>query len=125
MTTASAGLKERFEEIEWSFPDSQPDSVHNVHPYPAKFIPEIPAAALELAPRDGQILDPFCGIGTTLIESVRRGRNAIGIDLNPIATMVAEAKLSGWSPSDAYDLVGHKQALLAAVARSDSECLER
>ncbi len=121
----STAPADRFKEIDWSFHASVPDSVHNVHPYPAKFIPEIPAAALELAPREGHILDPFCGIGTTLIESVRAGRDALGIDLNPIATMVAEAKLSGWTEADARELPHHKQALLDAARRSDSCSLER
>ncbi len=31
------------------------------------------------------ILDPFCGRGVGIIESVRLGRKAIGVDLNPIA----------------------------------------
>ncbi|MDW8403591.1 DNA methyltransferase [Chloroflexus sp.] len=31
------------------------------------------------------ILDPFCGSGVTVIESVRLGRRAIGLDINPIA----------------------------------------
>ena len=31
------------------------------------------------------VLDPFCGRGVGVIESVRLGRKAIGIDLNPMA----------------------------------------
>jgi hypothetical protein len=121
----SSAPADLFKTIDWSFFESVPDQVHTVHPYPAKYIPEIPAAALSLAPKEGQILDPFCGIGTTLIESVRSGREAIGIDLNPIATMVAEAKLSGWSEEDADALPRHKEGLLNAARESDVDLLDR
>jgi len=28
-------------------------------------------------------LDPFCGTGTTMVASLRYGRNSIGIDIDP------------------------------------------
>lgn len=37
------------------------------------------------------VLDPFCGSGVTVTESVRLGRRAIGLDINPIA--VASTKM--------------------------------
>lgn len=107
--------------MDWSFPASEADPVHEIHPYPARFIPAIPAAALSLAPPTGLILDPFSGIGTTLVESVRRGRSAIGVDLNPIATLVAQAKLSGWTADDALALPAMKERLLKAGAAGNRE----
>lgn len=38
------------------------------------------------------ILDPYCGSGTSLVEANLSGRSAIGIDINPLARMIAEAK---------------------------------
>ena len=29
------------------------------------------------------VLDPFCGSGTTMIASMRTGRNSIGVELDP------------------------------------------
>jgi DNA modification methylase len=34
------------------------------------------------------VLDPFCGSGVSIIESLRLGRRSIGIDLDPIATFI-------------------------------------
>lgn len=36
------------------------------------------------------VLDPFCGRGVGVIEAVKMGRNAIGVDLNPIAIFQSE-----------------------------------
>lgn len=66
---------------------------HNFHTYPAKFIPQIPKNAfLKLTKEGDTILDPFCGCGTTLVETKLLNRNGIGVDLNPIAVLVSKAK---------------------------------
>lgn len=38
------------------------------------------------------VFDPFCGRGTTVFESLLKGRPAAGSDLNPVATCIASAK---------------------------------
>lgn len=40
------------------------------------------------------VLDSFCGSGVTLIEAVKAGRKAIGVDLNPIAIKLASVSLT-------------------------------
>ncbi len=66
---------------------------HNFHTYPAKFIPQIPRGTiLQLTKEGDTILDPFCGCGTALAEAKLLNRNAIGVDLNPIAVLVSKAK---------------------------------
>jgi site-specific DNA-methyltransferase (cytosine-N4-specific) len=37
-------------------------------------------------------MDPFCGGGTTLAEAQRRGHQTLGVDLNPIACLIARVK---------------------------------
>lgn len=43
-------------------------------------------------------MDPFCGSGTTGVEAIRLGRKFIGIDNNPVALLMAGAKLSFPNP---------------------------
>ena len=67
--------------------------LHNLHPYPAKYIPELPREILLSHTNERHtILDPFCGSGTTLLESELHGRRSIGIDSNPVACLIARAK---------------------------------
>jgi hypothetical protein len=39
------------------------------------------------------ILDPFAGVGTTLIQSAIRGYDVVGFEINPYAALAARAKL--------------------------------
>ena len=83
--------------IDWDFPERTTQSpIEGFHPYPAKFITEIPAAILDhLVVTPGTaVFDPFCGSGTTLVECQRRGLGSIGIDLNPIACLMTRVKTS-------------------------------
>jgi DNA modification methylase len=38
------------------------------------------------------MLDPFCGTGRTLLAAAECGANCVGIDINPLATLIARAK---------------------------------
>jgi len=66
---------------------------HNFHPFPAKFIPQIPRILIEQFSEPGDtVFDPFCGSGTTLVESSLLGRNSIGTDINPISILASRVK---------------------------------
>jgi len=39
------------------------------------------------------VLDPFAGVGTTLVEALERGHNAIGFEINPYAALACRAKV--------------------------------
>lgn len=68
---------------------------HGFHKYPAKFIPQVPRWAISkyLNMSQGKIiLDPFCGSGTTLVESMLASHNAIGIDIDPLSSLISKVK---------------------------------
>ena len=67
---------------------------HGIHPYPAKFIPQIPGSLLDYPspPPGSTVTDPFCGSGTALLEAAVRGYDAVGTDSNPIAALVSRTK---------------------------------
>lgn len=66
---------------------------HGIHPYPAKFIPELSREIIRECTKERNIvLDPFCGSGTTLLEACIAGRKSIGIDSNPVAALISRAK---------------------------------
>ncbi len=66
---------------------------HSIHPYPAKYIPQIPRTIIrELASAGDTVLDPFCGSGTTLVEALRLECHAVGVDANPLACLISKAK---------------------------------
>jgi site-specific DNA-methyltransferase (adenine-specific) len=45
-------------------------------------------------------LDPFCGCGTTLLESAKQGVRSCGIDVNPLATFVTRVKTRRYGGND-------------------------
>ena len=63
--------------------------------HPAKMLPAIAARAVATYTRPGDItLDPMCGVGTTLVEAVHQGRDAIGIEYEPEWADHAQANLA-------------------------------
>jgi modification methylase len=49
--------------------------------HPAKMLPSIAARAIETYTKPGQfVLDPMCGIGTTVAEAARLGRTGLGVE---------------------------------------------
>lgn len=69
------------------------DLTYGIHAYTAKLIPQIPRYFIKKYTRENDvILDPFCGSGTTLLEARLSGRNAVGIDINPLAALISEVK---------------------------------
>jgi site-specific DNA-methyltransferase (cytosine-N4-specific) len=98
-----------FARASWDFSDSS--SGRELHPYPARFIPEIPAQALDLLDVKGPVLDPFCGSGTTLVEARRRGLGSVGVDLNPIACLISRVRTQTWRHEDAKVGLEHSRRL--------------
>ncbi|MCC4599298.1 site-specific DNA-methyltransferase [Xanthomonas melonis] len=73
--------------------DAEGHPIHNLHPYPAKYIPKLPRKVIaEHVNERHRVLDPFCGSGTTLVEAALQGVRSVGVDSNPVAAMISRAK---------------------------------
>lgn len=80
----------------WNFQEGSMDELnHQIHSYPAMLMPLI---AREILKKYGKgkgtnILDPYVGSGTTLVEAMKYGVNkVVGIDLNPLALLISKVK---------------------------------
>jgi len=67
---------------------------HSLHAYTGKYYPQLVNSLFNwcgLSPGD-KVLDPFCGSGTTLVEATIRGIHSVGVDMNPLACVMADVK---------------------------------
>jgi DNA modification methylase len=72
-------------------PEETTYGTHGLFPYVAKFMPQYPNVFIRFLTKKGDtVLDPMCGSGTTLIESVLLNRNALGIDIDPLAQKISK-----------------------------------
>lgn len=80
-------------ELFYSSFDDENDYTHYLFRFPAKFHPAVLRKLIDsFTKRGDNILDPFCGSGTLLVESLLSGRSALGIDVDPVAVLVSRAK---------------------------------
>lgn len=74
---------------------------HNHYKYPARFSPLFVRTAIETFSEPGDlVLDPFVGGGTTIVEALASGRDAVGVDISSLAVFVSEAKTLRLSAAD-------------------------
>jgi DNA modification methylase len=91
---------------------------HEVHAFAAKFPPQLPRVFIRglTAPGD-VVLDPMMGSGTTIVEALLAGRRGIGLDIDPLALRVSQAKTIPMRVDDLRELglkvISHAQDLLA------------
>jgi DNA modification methylase len=109
----SVAILENLASQNWAFTDDDTRYLtHDLHPYPAKFIPQIPAHLISRLSIPGDIVfDPFGGSATTAVEAVRLRRQAISLDANPLSGLIGRVKSGFMSPSVRADL----EQLIAAV----------
>lgn len=94
-------VAEQIKVVDWDFTDAVTQYLtHKYHSYPARFIPQIPQALIEICtskPSD-IVFDIFSGCGTTAVEARLAHRNTIGIELNPLAVLISKAKSTPLNP---------------------------
>lgn len=122
----TAGGLKALSEVDWDFSDAKTNHVtHGVHPYPAKFIPQIPYKLIQELSNPGDTIgDIFCGSGTTLVEAVMLGRNAVGIDANPLACLITRAKTTAITTNQAailQDISSKARALGDSLGRAETQ----
>lgn len=80
----------------WNFSEEKEDKIHQIHSYPAKFPAFISTKAVEYAENKNinieTIGDIFCGCGTVAYESLKKGYDFWGYDVNPVASLIARVK---------------------------------
>jgi DNA modification methylase len=72
--------------------------IHRWVPWIAGFSSDFVKSAIEgyLHKKKGTVLDPFCGVGTTVVESILSGHNAIGFEINPYAFLASHTKTKAY-----------------------------
>lgn len=67
--------------------------VHRLHPYLGKFVPQLVEALLErYVTPGGRVLDPFAGSGTTLVQALESGHDAVGVDIAAFNCLLMRVK---------------------------------
>ena len=93
--------------------------VHRLHPYLGKFIPQLVETLLERYVAPGaRVLDPFAGSGTTLVQSLESGRDAVGVDVAAFNCLLMRVK------TERYNLFVLERELRDALTRFGRFALE-
>jgi hypothetical protein len=73
--------------------------VHRLHPYLGKFVPQLVEALLDrYVKRGGRVLDPFAGSGTTLVQCLESGYDAVGLDVAAFNCLLMRVKTASYNP---------------------------
>lgn len=96
--------KLRIEDSSWDYRgESTKTNTQGFHSYPAMMIPQVAHRLIEEYSKEGDVvLDPFCGSGSVLVEAKITRRYSWGIDLNPLAVLIARVKTTPINPSILY-----------------------
>ncbi len=86
--------------------------VHRLHPYLGKFVPQLVEALLgRYVKPGGRVLDPFAGSGTTLVQCLESGYDAVGVDVAAFNCLLMRVKTTR------YDLFGLETDMRDVLAR--------
>lgn len=131
-TPSASSLAKRLRALEADQPtswshigrDARP-TLHGMIRYPAMMVPrmqgDILDAVLHSVDAECAVLDPFVGSGTTMTEALLRGLDFTGIDINPLAVLVCEAKAA---IDSGVSLHGAAAVVLQYVAEDINESVD-
>ncbi len=100
-------------------------NLHGLLRYPAMMVPRMQGDIIDVIlahrPSYCRVLDPFVGSGTVMTEALVRDLDFTGVDINPLAALVCEAKAA----IDAgADVEGAAQIVLAALRQDVCETID-
>lgn len=74
---------------------------HGFYKYPARFSPVFASAVIDAFTEPGDlVLDPHVGGGTTIVEALAAGREAVGVDISTLAEFVSGVKCTVFSEAE-------------------------
>ncbi|MER8722333.1 site-specific DNA-methyltransferase [Mesorhizobium sp. M0999] len=96
--------------VDWDFIERASLDISAIHWYPGSFAPGLPGVLVDLLSAPGEtVFDPFCGIGSTAVASILRGRNSVSCDISPVGVM------SGLATTGLISLLLSNQTLFEQV----------
>ena len=100
----------RYPQDYWDFKGTTKSGIHNIGKYPATMVPDMQYQLLSIISKhlnnkNINLLDPFCGSGTTLVIAQELRINSVGIDINPYATLLSFVKTHKYDRTDVCDAI--------------------
>lgn len=103
-------------------PNGRSEYTHQLFRFPAKFHPPVVRWALGNYGRKGStVVDPFNGSGTVQVEALVRGISSVGVDIDPLACLIAQAKTTPIDPGELRIAFDKVKAILKAHLDSHSD----
>ncbi len=95
LSTSTVKVEDKSAFSDPSFASNKFLPVHRWIPWIAGFSSSFVRGVIEKKlPERGTILDPFAGVGTTLVEAVLMGHDVIGFEINPYAALACQVKVN-------------------------------
>jgi len=96
-------------------------ATHGLHAFAARLPPPLARWAIESFTDPGDyVLDVMCGSGTTLVEGLLTGRHALGVDIDPLARLIALVKATPVPIASVVELADEIERDLAVITVDDS-----
>lgn len=105
MTAQQLRLPHLGQAFEWRSPGETTfvgqlnEPIHRWFRLTASYAPELVRDILDHfgVSQDDCVLDPFCGVGTTLLVCQERGASSVGVEINPFLAWVSRVKIRDYS----------------------------
>lgn len=91
-------------------------ATHSLFFHPAKFIPQVVRFCLnEFVPSRGSVFDPFAGSGTTGLEAVMHGYDAVLADINPLIRLFLPIKIPTFTLAEWQIIYADAQQMMPSL----------